>query len=50
MDHLIPIEELQKHSQMELIQDEASVPEGGMEPNAHKFYIDGDYDEDRGIS
>ena len=43
------IEELQKH-QMELIQDEASGPEGGMEPHAHKFYIDGDYDEDRGIS
>ena len=43
------IEELQKH-QMELIQDEASGPEGSMEPHAHKFYIDGDYDEDRGIS
>ena len=29
---------------------EASGPEGGMEPHAHKFYIDGDYDQDRGIS
>ena len=32
------------------LQDEASGPEGSMEPHAHKFYIDGDYDEDRGIS
>ena len=48
------MEELQKH-QMELVnkaddKKEASGPEGGMEPHAHKFYIDGDYDQDRGIS
>ena len=48
------MEELQKH-QMELVkkadgEKEASGPEGGMEPHAHKFYIDGDYDQDRGIS
>ena len=42
------IEELQKH-QMELIQDEASGPEGS-EPHAHRIDIEGDYDEDRGIS
>ena len=48
------MEELQKH-QMELVkkadgEKEASGHEGGSEPHAHKIYIDGDYDEDRGIS
>ena len=48
------MEELQKH-QMELVkkadgEKEATGHEGGSEPHAHKIYIDGDYDEDRGIS
>ena len=48
------MEELQKH-QMELVnksddKKEASGPEGSSEPHAHQFDIDGDYDEDRGIS
>ena len=33
-----PNRRITKHDQMELIQDEASGPEGGMEPHAHKFY------------
>lgn len=43
------MEELAKH-QEELIQDEAMGHEGGSEAHAHKIDIDGDYDEDRGIS
>ncbi len=48
------MEELQNH-QMELVkkadgEKEATGHEGGSEPHAHKIYIDGDYDEDRGIS
>ena len=40
----------EKNKIKEVGPDEASGPEGSMEPHAHKFYIDGDYDEDRGIS
>ena len=43
------MEELAKH-QEELIKDEAMGHEGGSEAHAHRIYIDGDYDEDRGIS
>ena len=43
------MEELAKH-QEELIKDEAMGHEGGSEAHAHKIDIDGDYDEDRGIS
>ena len=43
------MEELAKH-QEELIQDEASGHEGGQEAHAHRIDIEGDYDEDRGIS
>ena len=43
------IEELEAHQQ-ELIKDEASGYEGGDEAHAHAIDIDGDYDEDRGIS
>ena len=40
----------EKNKIKEVGPDEASGPEGSMEPHAHKFYIDGDYDQDRGIS
>ena len=43
------MEELAKH-QEDLIKDEAMGHEGGSEAHAHKIDIDGDYDEDRGIS
>ena len=43
------MEELAKHQQ-DLIKDEAMGHEGGSEAHAHKIDIDGDYDEDRGIS
>ena len=43
------MEELAKH-QEELIKDEAMGHEGGSDAHAHRIYIDGDYDEDRGIS
>ena len=34
----------------DLIKDEAMGHEGGSEAHAHKIDIEGDYDEDRGIS
>jgi len=43
------MEELAKH-QEDLIKDEAMGHEGGSEAHAHKIDIEGDYDEDRGIS
>ena len=43
------MEELAKH-QEELIKDEGMGHEGGSDAHAHKIDIEGDYDEDRGIS